>query len=568
MIDNSVKSKAGVLRGILGDDKLVTFPDFSMLLDAFELVRLLELDGAVEVDGRTIYDSDNRNLAHFYCKRIRKFALKFLQQNGDEKAEDLYRRSLLFDAPVDFDSAIRYAEWNRPMDKRFYEPRRKQLLPVVEAMQQLEDNKLDLLCISEPPGIGKTTIAIMFMVWSGLRHPELTILGGSHNNEFLRGVYDEINRMLDPQGEYLWREIFPAIKIAGTNAKALRLDLDKPKRFQTFEFSSIGSGNAGKVRATNLLYCDDLVDGIETAMNKERLDKLWEQYTTDYRQRKQGNAVKELHIATRWSIHDVIGRLETDFGDSPTAKFIKFAALNENDESNFDYPYGLGFSTKQYHEQREIMDDASWRALYMNEPIEREGQLYAPTELRRYFELPDTEPDAIISVCDTKEQGDDYCVMPIAYKYGQDYYIAKIICDNGKPDIIEDRLVHTLINHRVKIARFESNRGGTIFAKNVQEKVKAKGGHTKVTTKWNQANKDTRIIVASGWVKEHCLFLDESLYPTDKEYRTAMQMLTGYTMAGKNKHDDVPDAFADLEDLVEGFDSTVATIKSRRTLGF
>ena len=54
------------------------------------------------------------------------------------------------------------------------------------------------------------------------------------------------------------------------------------------------------------------------------------------------------------------------------------------------------------------MDDASWRALYMNEPIEREGLLYAEDELRRYFELPDGEPDGVVSICDTKDKGKDY----------------------------------------------------------------------------------------------------------------------------------------------------------------
>lgn len=107
---------------------------------------------------------------------------------------------------------------------------------------------------------------------------------------------------------------------------------------------------------------------IEVALSKERLDKLWQTYTTDLRQRKIGDKCKELHIATRWSVHDVIGRLESEYSNNQRAKFIVIPALDANDESNFDYAYGVGFSTKVYHEQRDIMDDASWRALYMNEP--------------------------------------------------------------------------------------------------------------------------------------------------------------------------------------------------------
>ena len=111
----------------------------------------------------------------------------------------------------------------------------------------------------------------------------------------------------------MWHDVFPTVQVVKTNAQDMMIDLgtDKKrgKRFATLEFSSIGSGNAGKVRAENLLYCDDLVDGLESALSKERMDKLWNLYATDLRQRKIGDA-RELHIATRWSVHDVIGRLE------------------------------------------------------------------------------------------------------------------------------------------------------------------------------------------------------------------------------------------------------------------
>ena len=442
-------------------------------------------------------------------------------------------------------------EWYRDPEKKFYQPRRKVLREVVDALQQLADDEIDLLAISLPPGAGKTTLAIFFILWIALKYPDEPILTGSHSNSFVRGVYDECLRILDPRGEYRTAEIFPNVSVSNTNAKDCRIDLGKRKRFETLEFTSIGTGNAGLYRASRLLYCDDLVSGIEVALSKERLDKLWETYTTDLRQRKIGDHCKELHIATRWSVHDVIGRLENDYGDSDRAKFIVIPALDDNDESNFDYAYGVGFNTKFYHEQREIMEDASWRALYMNQPIEREGLLYAENELRRYFELPDGEPDAILSVCDTKDKGKDYCAMPIVYQYGNDYYVEKIICDNSNPEVVETRLVMELIAHKVHLSRFESNSAGGRVAQKVQEQVKAKGGRTKITTKYTTSNKETKIIVNSPFIKERCLFKDDSVIGSDKEYRRAMQFLCSYTMAGKNKFDDIPDAFAQLSEFIQ-----------------
>ena len=502
------------------------------------------------------------------CFKVRKICAekskKFKKDRPEhaEKYRQLYKKTLLMAAPVDFDSYCQYLEWNREANKRFYLPRRKQLKPVAMALQELADGKLDVLCISCPPGVGKTTLAIFFLTWLAGKEPDKPMLTGSHSNSFLRGVYDECLRIMGKEGEYLWHDVFPNIDIERTNAADLAVDIGTPKRFATLQFTSVGSGNAGKVRAEGLLYCDDLVSGIEQALSKERLDKLWEQYTTDLRQRKIGNCV-ELHIATRWSVHDVIGRIEQKYTDSNRAKFIIMPALNENEESNFDYINGVGFTTKFYHDMRDTMDDASWRALYMNQPIEREGLLYCEDELRRYFELPEGEPDGVISICDTKDKGKDYAFMPVAYVYGNDYYIADCICDNGLPDVVEPRIVNCLLQNKVQMSRFEHNNAGGRIAKDIQEEVKNKGGITKITTKFTTSNKETKIILNSAWVKEHCLFKDKSMYKKKEDYGRMMDMLCSYTMAGKNKHDDVPDGMAMLSEYAQSFTRNKVEIFNR-----
>ena len=469
-----------------------------------------------------------------------------------EPLNETYRKSLLADAKVSFDAYLLYIESNRAPQKQFYLPRRKVLKKVVDELQALEDDKYDMLAVSQPPGTGKSGTAIFYLTWIAGKYPDEPILTGSHSNAFVRGVYDECLRIFDKNGEYLWHDVFPDVNVSNTNAKDLRIDLGKRKRFETLEFTSVGSGNAGLYRAGKLLYTDDLIPGLETALSKERLEKLWGQYTTDLRQRKIGDHCKELLLATRWATGDVISRLERMYEDDPRAKFLVLPALNENDESNFDYMYGVGFTTEFYHQQREIMDDASWRALYMNQPIEREGLLYDQNELRRYFELPEREPDAIMCVCDTKDRGTDFCVMPIAYQYGNDYYIEDVICDNSNPEIVEPRLAEKCIKHKVHTGRFESNSAGGRVAQSVQEMIKAQGGRTKLTTKFTTQNKETKIIMASPYVKEHFLFKDDSVIK-DKEYRRFMNFLCSYTMVARRQVDDVPDAIAMLADYVQSF---------------
>lgn len=475
----------------------------------------------------------------------------------------LHKQVLLEAAPFDFESYLLYVELNREPEKKFYPPRRKVLKQVVNELQRLADDELDLLAISLPPGSGKTTLAIFYLTWLAGRVPDQPMLTGSHSNSFVRGVYDECLRIFEPNGDYLWHDVFPQVEVSNTNAKDCRIDLGKCKRFETLEFTSIGTGNAGLYRAATLLYCDDLVSGIEVALSKERLDKLWDTYTTDLRQRKIGDKCKELHIATRWSVHDVIGRLETEYGNDPRAQFIVVPAMNEQDESNFDYAYGVGFSTHFYREQREIMDEVNWKALYMNQPIEREGRLYDSDELRRFFYLPETQPDAVIAVCDTKDRGKDYAVLPVAMVYGQDYYICEALCDNSNPEVVDARMVDILVRRKVQMCRFESNSAGGRIAQKIQADVKSRGGVTRITTKYTTENKETKIIVHSPWVKEHCLFLDESMYKRGSEYGRFMDMLCSYSMAGKNKHDDVPDAMSMLSDFAQGMGAAKVEVVKR-----
>ena len=536
--------------------------DMSAFADAMKLIKEIEHDGMSVVRDNKYriisrqYDKDNFRYAHEQSVMLREYLSQAEPdtEKGKETLLRVYRDSLLFDAPFDFDCFCRYIEWNREEDKKFYMPRRKQLLPLARALQRLEERKIRLLCISMPPGTGKTTLAEFFMAWTGGRHPELPSIIGSHSNSFLRGVYDEILRIVGKHSEYLWQKVFPEVRLAGTNAKDLMLDLGSRKRFSTFELSSIGSGNAGKIRAANILYCDDLIDGIETALNRDRLDKVWQQYCVDYRQRMIGNC-GELMIATRWSVHDVIGHLEELYGNDPEAEFIVCPALDDNDESNFDYPYGVGFTTEFYKEQRELMDPASFKALYMNEPIEREGQLYPPDMLQSYFELPEGDPDAIIGVCDTKTTGPDYCCMPIAFQYGNKFYIEDVLFENYAPNVVEVNLANKICQWNPHMIRFESNVAGGKLASDIQQTVKERGSRTKIETKWTQQNKETKILVEAPWVMEHCIFKDDTVLHGDewREYRKFKQALCSYSLEGKNKHDDSVDAMAQLSQYIQGF---------------
>lgn len=456
-----------------------------------------------------------------------------------------YYEILEIESPYLFDSYLLYLEKNRDYTRKFYEPRRKCLLKtgIIQALQDLEDDKLDILSISMPPSTGKTTLEKFFQSWVIGRCPEDSNLFFSHSGEITRMYYDGIYDICSSD-EYTFRELFPEVQITNTNAKSEQINFGAYKPFPNVQCTSIGSSNAGKVRCNHLLMCDDLIGGIEVALNKNQLDKLWSIYTVDARQRKM-DGCKELHIATRWSVHDVIGRLQNTYEGNERARFIAVPDIDPvTGESNFMYDIN-GFSVAFYNEQALLMDDVSYRCLYKNEPIEREGLLYHKEDLRYYLELPVREPDAILGVCDTKNKGADFLVFPVLYQYGEDYYLVDAICDDSADYGVQyENLANKIILHNMQQAEFESNNGGDRVAFEVEKLVKERGGRCNITTKPTETNKETRIIVNADWVKKNVIFKDESLYTAKSDYGVFMRWLLSYSVAGKNAHDDVPDCMS------------------------
>lgn len=463
-----------------------------------------------------------------------------------------------------FDSYMLYLEKDREYNRKFYEPRRNCLLKtgIIQGYQDLEDDLLDLLCVSMPPSTGKTTLEKFYHTWIIGRWVEDSNLFFSHSGEITRMYYDGIYD-ITTSNEYTWQEIFPEVKITNTNAKSEQINFGQYKPFPNVQCTSIGSSNAGKVRCNHLLLCDDLIGGIEVAMNKNQLDKLWDIYAVDARQRKM-DGCKELHNATRWSVHDVIGRLQTTFGDNERARFIAVPDIDpETGKSNFEYDIN-GFSVAFFNNQALLMDDISYRCLYKNEPIEREGLLYHEEDLRTYLDLPTSEPDAILSVCDTKNKGSDFLVCPVFLVYGNDHYLVDTICtDSADYGVQYGRLAALLVDNNVQQCEFEANNGGDRVAFEVENRVKEREARCNITTKPTETNKETRIIVNADWVKKNVIFKDKSLYKPNSDYGVLIKWLLSYSVTGKNTHDDVPDCLANYALFITRKLGAIATVTSR-----
>lgn len=451
------------------------------------------------------------------------------------------------------DSYFQYIEKKREPKDRFYMPRRKQLIKIglVDALQGMIDDKYDILCVSLVPGAGKSTIEKFFHSAVAGWFPKDYSLFYSHSGDITRMYYDGVYDIVTNDDDYAWHDIFPNLSVTSTNAKTEQFNIGKYKPFPSVQCTSVGSKNAGKVRASKFLLVDDMIGGIEEALNPVILDKLWDKYAVDARQRKtqdtDGKPCKEIHIATRWSVHDVIGRIQNMYVGNPRVKTISVPDVDPvTGESNFDYEYG-GFTKEFFADQQLLMDEISYRCLYKQEPIEREGLLFPDDKIRRYFNLPHGEPEIITAQCDTKGKGTDYFVMPILQKYGEDYYCVDCVCDNTADyEMQYENASNILVNNQVQECEFERNAGGDRVAMEVNKRVENKGWICNITDVPTETNKEARIFQCSNWILQHIIFKDQSLYKPNEPYGVMVSLLKRYSVTGKKQLDDVPDVFSNF----------------------
>ena len=451
-----------------------------------------------------------------------------------------------------FDSYLLYLERKREPRERFYAPKRPQFkkFELIEAYQGTIDDIYDTVCVSMPPGTGKTTLLKFFNSAVIGWFPKDYNLFYSHSGDITRMYYDGVYQMVTDSDEYTWHEIFPDLNITGTNAKMQQFNVGKYKPFPSLQTASVGSENAGKVRASKFLLVDDMIGKLEEALNKNTLDKQWGAYTVDARQRKtmdcDDKPCKEILNATRWSVGDVIGRVIQMYQGNPRVKVVNMPATDKNGNSNFDYEY-QGFTKEFYADQQHLMDDISYQCLYMQQPIEREGLLFPEDKIRRYLNLPHGTPEIITAQCDTKGKGTDFFVLPVLQKYGDDYYCVDCVCDNTADyEVQYENAANILVNNQVQECEFERNAGGDRVAMEVNKRVEAKGWICNITDTPTETNKEARIFQCSSWILQHVIFKDESLYTPKEPYGVMMSLLKQYSVSGKKQLDDVPDVFSNF----------------------
>ena len=467
----------------------------------------------------------------------------------------LYWQAMKFEAPHRFESFLLYMEKNRSPKKRFYQPRAKTLHVVVEDLQDLEDGLIEFYGLSLPPRVGKSTVCIFFLAWCAGRHPDLHNAMGGHSGILAKGFYKEfLNLITSP--EYTYNEIFPNVTLESKSSDEYTVNLNDPDRFATLTCRGIDGTWTGAVdiSAGGYLYVDDLIRDRTESLSPIRLENRYQDYLNVMVDRKNDGA-KELMVGTRWCVADPLGRNEEKFKGNPKARFRKIPALNEKDESNFNYDYGLGFSTEYYKNLRDRLDKNEWMAKYQQRPFVREGLIFPIDELEYYNGvLPDGDC-LTAAACDVAWGGGDSLSMPFGKLFGSaddgPIYIPDWIFNKGDKYVTKPLVVAKTMQQKPNMVRFEANNGGDEYAEDVDRLLREQGFKTNIP--WakasNQVGKMAKIIQYAPDIKRRFRFLKPELQ--SDEYKDAMEELGMLTQVGKNEHEDSADGLVQLFQLID-----------------
>lgn len=521
-------------------------------------------------------DSLRRDLG-FEEKAVRDYAVKISKyvhqmsgymaaDTGDARFDELYWRYLLFEAPWSLDSYCIYIEKNRKPQEAFYMPRRKTLKRVVDKLQALEDDELDELFLHQPARTGKSQIITMGTAWHCARNTEISNLYVTYK-EGLGGAFLDGVMELWTDPTYCHSEVFSS-KIARTDAKNHKVDLERKKKYATLSGKGLESGLNGEYDAYGWLILDDILEGIQDVLNPDILRRKQIVFDNNVMSRKKEQC-KLILNGTIWSLHDLYMDRLAFLQNNPEAKHIRYDILKipaldpETDESNFDYDYGVGFTTSYYRTIRakfeENDDMAGWLAQYQQEPIERDGALFNSEHMNFYNGiLPNEEPLKIVSACDVALGGGDYLSMPVAYVYVDgSVYIHDVVFDNSEKKYTMPKVVSAIIENKVSSAFFEANAGGEGYKDEVGAQLKEKGYQTNLVSKYAQQ----MILNTGGHAAKSAIRKEQRIWDNaetirkfyfrdigcqNPEYRKFMNNVYSFTMNGKNKHEDSCDSLAML----------------------
>ena len=555
--------------------------DENIIETYYNVCQLAKNEG--EIDTMLKCTARAKELINGYCTDPKQFNGKNIwevekvvqESNSEYPLLNQFYDVLKLESYYNFESFMLYMERKRHWTKRFYFPRRKTLKVVVKDLEDLENRKIKFYGLSMPSRVGKSTICIFFLAWVSLRRPNSHSAMGGHSGILAKGFYKELMNLFTTE-EYTFSELFyfwnPEYAnkplVTDKSADEFTITLGNPDRFATVTCRGIDGTWTGAVDVSKdgYLYVDDLVRDREHSLSPMRMENTYQEYLNKMVDRKNDGA-RELMVGTLWNVLDPLERMRKQYENDSQYRFRRIPALDENDESNFDYEIN-GFSTAYYRDMREKLDKAEWMAKFMQKPYVREGLLFPDNELRFFNGDFDDELEnkerKVIALCDPAFGGADNLSMPICADFGgKQRYIIDWVYKKGTQAVTVPLIVAAIKKHYITELHIEQNAGGKLMTDSIKTEMKKQNVYfCRIIPYYANTKlpKEEKIKGYSDRVKETFIFLmsrqylavdDRPTYIRTQMYQDAMDEFTMYTSEGKNPHDDASDSITQLAIVID-----------------
>ena len=313
-------------------------------------------------------------------------------------------------------------------------------------------------------------------------------------------------------------------------------------------FNYLGTGFGGTITGIgcNIGIIDDPIKNDKEAFNDNVLENHYSWYTDTFLSRIEENGI-QIIVMTRWSTKDLCGRILAAESDEWYVLGQKACISEEKKEMLCSEI----FSFISYLKKKKLMSLPIFMANYQQEPVDVQGRLY--TEFKTYTNLPMDESGNLLftvikNYTDTADTGDDYLCSINYGVYNNEAYILNVLYTQDGMEKTEPATAKMLYDDKVNVADVESNNGGRGFARNVESEQKSRYRSNHCVIKWfhQSKNKKARILSNSTWVMNH-IYFPVNWNDRFPEYYAAM---TSYQKAGRNAHDDAPDATTGIAEKI------------------
>jgi len=289
-----------------------------------------------------------------------------------------------------------------------------------------------ILILQAPPQHGKSEmVSRKLPAYIMARFPNFRIGTASYNADLARKMARAVRRNLASTEH---SRLFPVTKIRG------KFDVNKMDEFSspngTGSYIAVGVGQGLTGNPVDIGIIDDPIKDQAEALSETIKESHWSWYQTVFTTRLSQNS-GQIIMATSWAEDDLAGRIAAQYVGDPRLKILRFPAINFPDETGYDPELPEGALVPELHsleklrEQKGLMSDYWWSALYQQNPKPAGGNVFKAVGIQFYFpkDLPSSFDLVIDSWdCTFKDtDGTDFVCGGKWGKKGANAYLLRVV---------------------------------------------------------------------------------------------------------------------------------------------